>query len=527
MRVFSCLATLALGSLVIAQSPLTTTFTGANLGNAGGAIFFDLTINTTVTIHQIDFNSASAAGTAGSLNVYLGPPTWVGNTANSALWTLIASGTCTTAGVGLPTPCSLTSPFALGPGTYGVGLVASSTIQHGYTTGAVSASTSEMSLVGGGAQNTPWSTTLFQPRGFNGSIYYTLGGTPIAVASQSPYGSGCYGYYTSFYEFFPNTSAGFDLSNSAMTLSLNGPAYNVTSGGGAFVTPTSPDLAPGNDGISVQPLTFPILYPAGGTIQVATQLEICSNGYVSPAGTNGTTATPAVAAFLGGAPRWCNWHDFDPSQAGASVHFDVDTANAAYYVTWMNCPDFNITGSQLSTWQLALFASGNVEFRWQTMSLSGGGGWPTLVGWTPGGGALDAGNRDLSATFPFSTQPVDNAPLLLDMSGRPLLGTSPNMVTGQIPTGTALGAVIFSFTQHDPGLSLAPFGMAGCSQFVGLDTTVIAPMAAPSANLAFAIPSTTTLNGVLIYAQSATFSPGLNPLGVITSNGLRMRVGSL
>ncbi|HLQ36685.1 MAG TPA: hypothetical protein VK348_02700, partial [Planctomycetota bacterium] len=282
--------------------------------------------------------------------------------------------------------------------------------------------------------------------------------------------------------------------------------------------------------IIVQPVPFPILYPNPSGIQITTQLEICSNGFISPAGTNGIGATPTVSGFLTGQPRWANWYNFDPA-LGGSVTFDVDPANTAVYVTWTGVPGGVLggvsPGTGVNTFQMAFFATGDVEYRYQAMALGGGGSWPALVGWTPGNGALDR-SLDLSVSFPFHTDPTDNPPLLATMSARPLLGTTPNIVTGNIPAGTALGARILSFVQQPAGIPLGAFGMPGCFQYTNLDVvTAFLTGGNSTVNTPFAIPNLPVLNNVLVFGQTATFSSGFNPLGVITSNGLRFVLGSL
>ncbi|MCC6783709.1 MAG: hypothetical protein IT457_12775, partial [Planctomycetes bacterium] len=50
MRTLTLLSALALSAAALAQSPLNTLAGGTNQGNVGGGIYFDLQINTTVTI---------------------------------------------------------------------------------------------------------------------------------------------------------------------------------------------------------------------------------------------------------------------------------------------------------------------------------------------------------------------------------------------------------------------------------------------------------------------------------------------
>jgi hypothetical protein len=550
MRRFSLLAVAALSSLAVAQSPLNTLTGGTNQGNVGGGLYFDLQINSTVTITQIDFRcgATTVAGT-GTLDVFLGPTTYSGNVANPALWTFVGSATAavapSTVAIGV-----LTTPFALAPGSYGVALKANA-FSHGYTNGVTCTSTTvpgscsnslfsnnEMTLRAGAAQNAFLSGGIFTPRIFNGAIHYTPGGNPIRVAAWEAYGQGCYANYRSFYELFPNP-AGLNLGNgnpvSAIRLSLAAGSYNVTAVNSPVVTPISAPIAlPGPDNTflasSVLPgstLPFPIPHPLNGGVQVAPDLEISTDGYIVPSpNTMPNDSTPAVADFLSQQPRWCpHWKNMDPLNPVSSMHVELDAASSALLVTWNNVADVALTTT--STFQVAFFPSGDVEFRYGAMSLNGGGTYPVMIGWANGGGALDPGNMEIATSLPFSTEASENDPLTLGMSGRPVLGQTVNLVTGAIPAGTAFGAITLGFTQYDPGLTLAGFGMDGCFAFNTYDAVTSFPVSGTQDLFPLVIPNTPALNGGLLYGQSLSISAGFNTLGVISSNGVRMSLGSL
>jgi hypothetical protein len=80
-----------------------------------------------------------------------------------------------------------------------------------------------------------------------------------------------------------------------------------------------------------------------------------------------------------------------------------------------------------------------------------------------------------------------------------------------------------SFTQTN--VNAAIFGMAGCTQLVGLDATTFFIVAPPLHPFSIAIPGATSLLGTIVFAQAATVSAGFNQLGVIASNGGELRVG--
>jgi hypothetical protein len=211
----SCLL-LSLGS-VSAQSPLTVPLVPTNEGNAGGAIYFDLQVHSTAAISRID-SGVGTQGLAGDLEleIWLGPPSYFGNTGGNQMWSRIATATATgfvPNGARQIVPFLLGAPLALGPGDYGVALVSQAVPQpgfarwnHAYTNGATCTSSTvpgscantvhanaELTVRGGAAQNAAFMLPMFQPRMWTGSLHYGVGGTPIQLAQWRAFGSGCFG----------------------------------------------------------------------------------------------------------------------------------------------------------------------------------------------------------------------------------------------------------------------------------------------------------------------------------------------
>jgi len=107
------------------------------------------------------------------------PTTSVGKESNKTLWTLVGkdNGKAVCAGRGKKTKITLASPILVKPGSYGISLIAVGS-GHAYTNGTTTNNKykdSNLSLVLGKASNTPWATSLFSPRVWNGTICYTLG----------------------------------------------------------------------------------------------------------------------------------------------------------------------------------------------------------------------------------------------------------------------------------------------------------------------------------------------------------------
>ena len=530
MRSPLLVCTLLLGVLS-AQSPLTTTFTSSTfLAGSGATVYFDLNVHAAVDVHQIDVNFYGASGPQVHIEVWVRNGTHVGNNSSSSGWALAGvSNTVASNGRDVPTPCPFAVPFQLQPGITGVA------IQHigtgaAYTAGTgvgqVYSSTSEMDFLQGGSAGSLFVGTQNAPRVMNCAIHYSsLGG----FAAATPYGSGCGGTadFASYYENFPSRT--FDLGGTPTTVTSlqhiwTPTGYLVIPGSGAWFTPTSAALPLASNSISAaQPLGFTFTLPNGIP---TTNVWICDDGYLWLNAAGIADFTPAVNELLTQGARLAPcWMSLDP--AGGSVHFDTDPANNAAYVTWLNVRE---TGNATSTitMQVALFANGDFEFRYGAETISSASNTFALVGMSPGSGALDPGNRDLSATLPFQTLPDQVVPdLQLAAAARPVLGTTISLDTSNVPASTPFGATLFGLTKHDPGIDLTGIGMPGCRQFLSLDATVVFFPAGGMASQPFSVPSSTAFAGVVILTQSVALAPGFNSLGAISSNGVELALDTL
>jgi hypothetical protein len=146
------------------------------------------------------------------------------------------------------------------------------------------------------------------------------------------------------------------------------------------------------------------------------------------------------------------------------------------------------------------------------------------VGWSIGGGAHYTSGIDLSARMPFTTGPEHG--LTLTASPRALLGNTLVLTTSSIPGLTPLGSTIFGLTRFNPGIDLTPIGMPGCSRYVSLDASVVFIPSGTTGTIQATVPNSPTLTGTHFYCQSATFTPGVNPLGMLASNGLDLLLGN-
>ncbi len=348
--------------------------------------------------------------------------------------------------------------------------------------------------------------------------------TPALIAANVAFGAGCGSMAASWYEQF--AASANDLSGTTLTMAPNGNGGSNVSIAplSTFVPPTGTGLALTDDSVSApQSLGFNWAYAGGSTSAIA----IDSNGRIFLNGTDSSVFSASVAELLGNTVHTLNVAHTDFLPDGTTnlnnVYFETDNLGEAR-VTWLNVPCYQGTGS--STLQAVFLAPNILELRYQTLvndSTSNSG--IAIVGFSLGGNAVDPGNRDLTTASPFSTV-ADAAALSLSAAPAPVLGATVVYTTNNIPATAAFSAQVVSWGQHNPGLPIA--GAPGCLQFVDLagSVTVFLP-GSPSSSFPWTVPNTSLLIGAELFHQSASIVPGINSLGLITSNGLRSTISNL
>lgn len=341
------------------------------------------------------------------------------------------------------------------------------------------------------------------------------GGTPAATVSAIGSNCGTSNCDSSFYEWFTGTA--MDLGGTSLAMTLANGQYQIGTSSGAMVPAAGTNLNLGDDAETTITLPFPLPIPGGTT----TTLVVCSNGFISPT-SNGTSYTPDVPSFLSGGARWAaQWSDLNPG-AGGQVLYESTPTSAR--VTWNAVPYYGT--SALQTFQYQFEPSGTVRMFWGTMTANNRN---KLVGFTVGGNASDPGSIDLTVQVPtgFSLCAGPYTGLTFTASTRPVLGTTVQLQTGNIPAGSGFGATLQGLQQYLPPLDLTSYGMPGCFGYVqgGVSTIFVNPVG--SVSVPFNVPNNAVFNGLEIVAQSFTYSPPLTPLGVIASNGLVLTVGAL
>lgn len=375
------------------------------------------------------------------------------------------------------------------------------------------------SWTGGGTNATRLSNWL-DPLNTGAMVLNTF--VPISATATS-YGVGCYNSRASFAQTFSPTL--FDLGGTAVTTNViqfvpttNG--YTIQAGPDTWFTPVSANLALGDEALATLNLPFQFAFPGGSTNVV----RMCSNGYVWM---NGATATidptPTFVELSNGVARLAPfWMNLNPA-LGGTTHFDVDPSNNAVYLTWLNVLGVPGGAAPGNTFQMVLRSDNTVEYRYRQISNQFN---VMLVGWSRGA-TLFPPNIDISTAMPFSVG-LDLNPLSWAAVGRPILGTTQTINLGNIANpAQSIGLTLIGFASHPIPPDLSIIGAPGCFlhvQSVVIEGYLVGGVLHP---WQLAIPANASLSGTHLFTQGALLTNGVNPFGVLTSNGVDLLLGTL
>ena len=173
-----------------------TQFDGQAGWTSGSAFYLDANVTNPngLTVEQLGVQIQDP-GMFAAINVYIKPDTHVGSETNRGIWSLVATGiNPNSAGAPSETLIDI-SDFSLAPGLWGIAieyLLPNPTDRFNYLGGgATSASSSDVELSGGAVYSPAFGTaSVFEPRNWNGCLYYAFGQT---AGSFSIVGDGCAG----------------------------------------------------------------------------------------------------------------------------------------------------------------------------------------------------------------------------------------------------------------------------------------------------------------------------------------------
>jgi len=537
----------------------------------GFATLFDLNNNGAISISRVDMNlyndgsvNLDQRGNVAVAEIWTCATTRVGNELVASAWTLAGSGTLTVAGFNEDSIASFPTPVTIPAGTYGVAVnikACSPTLSAASANVANCGPLNPLVILPTVQPNVPLgatdqfmvlSNTVTQrdftfsgvgaSHGCNIEIHYT----PAASAGYvQKYGDGCYSKPPSWYEFFnvTTTPGTFDISNSGIQCVPNGSSYIVAQGVAAITPPlstslttTTPAVGNNDDGLYAAitlPWSFP--YANGSTPGSTTQIMIGTNGivFLSGTATNSFGAYPGVTSWLNDlpsiAPAYGDWDATGASGTFGGIYYDVDPSNTKVYITWQGLPEWvpTLPSTGTVTCQLVMHSSGLIEMIYGTVAQATAG-CPIITGFTPGNGAGNPGNRDLAiagAVLGF-TSGDGSVPAILGMDARPIIGTTPNLVTSNVKPTTLFTILVVGFSAVTPGADLSGFGMPGCFQYVAPAITNGSFFNNGVALTPLGIPNNPSYVGINIRAQSAPFQSGEIPAGILTSNALCIRVGT-
>ena len=326
------------------------------------------------------------------------------------------------------------------------------------------------------------------------------------TAAWSRYGSGCGdGTGSSFYELFDATTAPFDLAGSGFTCFLFDDRYALTPASNPIVPPTSPDLGLIDDDMVTIFLPWTFDFPGGAT----NLIEIESNGNVFLSLGANPDYIPTVTEFLSNPARFAPlFADLNPL-LGGSIHAEQDPGNPMlFHVTWSQVPNFAQT--EVADMQVTLDASTmSVEFKYGALHTATGDPDMGIVGFTPGGGAIDPSALDLSTAAANSFVTSNEAPALaLDSvaNDRPVTGQVFDLEITNLPPSNLGGVLLLFLAPQDPGIDLGFLDAPGC-EFL-LSDPFLGQIPLPGGTTSVPVPidltnAGTDLLGVSVYAQGA------------------------
>ncbi len=207
--------------------------------------------------------------------------------------------------------------------------------------------------------------------------------------------------------------------------------------------------------------------------------------------------------------------DFDPTSGGA-VYYDTFASPPRAVVTWQNVPRWN-TPSETATVQAQIFPSGDLLVSYQSFSITQDGNIGLFLGdGTPAQGPIDY-TMDLPAIAALDR---DDAQLV---TGLPILGQT-FAVHAENLQPTVLATVgMFGLPTNAP---LDFLGMTGCSAYT-LGELLVTPMVTTGtgATLPLTVPTMTSLVGASFTGQAFAIAPGVNALGIQSTNGVDLTIG--
>jgi hypothetical protein len=413
-----------------------------------------------------------------------------------------------------------------------------------------------------------------------GRVNMRIGYTPDPSAAISiPFGKGCYDGRRMIYEQFPDGLGGAnpacDLVNTSYTFSLQNTAvgayYNVVSSGvpydGATAAANGTNLTAGaftvsssaswdDASVDVAITSGPIVYP-GNPVGVST-ISVNSNGKIA----FGPGTDPSFAyngANYGSTGPFADLQasffafntDMDPTDPTfpSSIYVEQPSPNlGGIRITWAGVYNWPAAAGATNDVQLEISPGGNLMFLSFGPNLATGApatGNDGIVGFSAGNGETASDPIDWSAIpagNPGQNSGDGSVAPVLSFNARPVAGTSVDLVIDNVmpaTNGFFTGFITASLNYAGgPGplapLNVAQYGLPGCTASVdifppsSLFTIFVGnanfPAPATEGRWTWNVPQGT--NGLQVFFQGGTLTPGQNVAGILVSNAICAKVGT-
>lgn len=385
--------------------------------------------------------------------------------------------------------------------------------------------------------------------------YMPLPGTAL----KENYGQGCYSRPRMAYELIDGGTNPVDLVGTQWDMIYNGSpqggTYLIIPGSTPYTTPgagavdlvqgafTSSSSASWDDAsvvLSPSGLASGFPYPSVGS-QTTTEITVNSNGKVylgntvdasfAANGANYGSLDPFSGATGAGLPVLAPFNvDLDPT-TGGSIWYEDLGPGAGVRITWDNILNWQdpaytpLAGA--NSFQMTMLPTGQVSFAYgASLATDGSAANAAIVGYSPGGGAPTTDSLDWSSLVAYITGD-GTIPVVLDADVRPVLGTTVNLTTSDVPANAVGVATILSFSGVPGGADLGVIGMPGCDAYLNLPASIAFSLGgSPSSTFGFAIPSAPIYSGIEVFAQGLVIVPGVNSFNGQTTNGVKLTLGS-
>lgn len=506
-------------------------------------VFFDMTVNTTITLQSLNYAALTPLGQAGTVSIFLtntGITTYVGNELIPGNWSQVATGPSTIPLAPAQASVCFTNGAVVQPGTYGVAVRYTNCDSLFYlgTGSNQNFANTELSVTCGATQSGAFNVAPFSPYVFYGTLFYGLGAVAHNCGTAESYGRGCIPNSGSYYQRFLTASAtAAALNGRRLTHQYTTTGYLVTPSVGVnYITPTAAAVSlPANNNLQTAvSLPSALQFPGGST----TQLYVSTNGYVSD---TALQAPPGSISYMpheygllqAGATVWAlAFHDYITSEAGSGL-IKYEQVGNLFVITYDGVESFPAAYLNPTRMQIQFdLVTNDVHYVWVTMDAIGGSAWydQTVVGFSPAGPSPDVGSTDIPTLTSLLLTVPEVLPLTLTATAPPVLGTSVGLITSNAGNASLGVNFLSTIAIPAPGIDLGLLGAPGCAGLVDIAFGVgnlISNLGGtlPGMTVTVPLPGTASLAGIVVASQSVWLDPAANPFGIQTSNGVTLTLG--